>query len=205
MATSRFKNNPNQANYIKLQVSDNTAVTKIIKEIKYYGEVPELPSVSKNVDIVSFLDRGSFQAFELGDDTIEPADFSLTLDLTAADVQDTGTSEFTADWFTIMNNFKDPSDNSTALTSTNSGTVTVRNGLDPSTGSTTTVNIASDIDTLRLEILFDDGSKQTGYKWEHVQPMGVSVSTGDGGFGKMTLNFRAYCAATEINSLTTNA
>jgi len=204
MGTSRFSNNANLANHTQLQISDATETTKILKEIKYYDAVPEIPTAEATPDTIIFRDRGSIQAVEIGEDQVDFPEFSLTVDLTAADTTDTGTDEYKSDWYNIMNKFVDPSDGSTNLTSTNSGSVNVKNGLDPSDSATTSITIPTDVDTLRLEILFQDGTRTFGYKWEQVQPMGVTFGDNDGR-ASMTLNFKVWCAPTEIDALTTNA
>lgn len=204
MGTSRFSNNANLTNHTQLQISDDTAVTKIIKEIKYYSGVPEIPTAATTPDTTLFKDRGSLQAAEVGEDQVEFPEFSLTIDLTAADVQDVGTSNWQSDWYNILNKYCDPTDGVTSLTSTNSGSVNVKNSFDPTTSDTTSVTIPSDIDTLRLEILFQDGSNTFGYKWEQVQPLGVSFGDNDGA-ASMTLNFKIWCCPTEITALTSNA
>ena len=206
MGTSRFSNNANLTNHTQLQVSDNTAVTKILKEIKYYtGGLPNIPTAEATPDTVLFKDRGSLQGIEVGEDQVDFPEMSVTVDLTAADVttvSDDPSDVFESDWFNIMNLFKSPADGTTSLTSTNSGTVTVKNSFDPSTSATTSVTIPSDIDTLRLEMLFKDGTRTFGYKWEHAQPLGVEF--GGDGTATMTLRFKIWCAPTKISSLTSN-
>lgn len=202
METSRFSNNANLTNHTQLKISDDTA-TKITKEIKYYSGLPEIPTAEATPDTMLFRDRGSIQAVEIGEDQVEFPDFSLTIDMTAADVTDTDAAgDYQADWYNIMNKFKSPADGSTALTSTNSGSVNVKNGFDPSSSATTSITISSDIDTLRLEILFQDGTRTFGYSWAQVQPMGVTFGDNDGR-ATMTLNFKIWCSPAAISAFTT--
>jgi hypothetical protein len=203
MGTSRFSNNANLTNHTQLQISDNTATTKVIKEIKYYQGLPEIPTAEATPDTVLFRDRGSLQGVEIGEDQVEFPEFSITIDMTAADTREV-TAAYKSDWFNIMNKFADPADGTTDLTSTNSGTVSVKNSFDPSSATTKSVTIPSDIDTLRLEMLFKDGTRTFGYKWEQVQPLGVTFGDNNGA-ASMTLRFKIWCAPTEIESLTTNA
>lgn len=204
METSRFSNNANLTNHTQLQISDDTETTKVIKEIKYYSGLPEIPTPEAAPDTQFFRDRGALQAVEIGEDQVEFPEMSITIDMTAADVQDVGISDWQADWYNIMNKYCDPADGTTNLTSTNTGSVNVKNGFNPSSSATTSVTIPSDIDTLRLEILFQDGTNTLGYRWEQVQPLGVTFGDNDGR-ATMTLNFKVWCCPTEISELTANA
>lgn len=205
MGTSRFSNNTNLTNHTQLQVSDDTSTAKIIKEIKYYtGGLPSIPTAEATPDTVLFKDRGSLQGVEVGEDQVDFPEMSIVVDLTAADVTtvDNDPDEFESDWFNIMNLFRDPADGTTALTSTNSGSVTVKNGFDPSESATRSVTIPAEIDTLRLEMLFQDGTRTFGYKWEHAQPLGVEF--GGDATATMTLRFKIWCAPSKITELTSN-
>ncbi len=203
MGTSRFSNNANLTNHTQLQISDNTATTKVIKEIKYYQGLPEIPTAEATPDTVLFKDRGSLQGVEIGEDQVEFPEFSITIDMTAADTRAI-TEDYKSDWYNIMNKFASPADGETKLTSTNTGSVSVKNGFDPSSAATKSVTIPSDIDTLRLEMLFKDGTRTFGYKWEQVQPLGVTFGDNNGA-ASMTLNFKVWCAPAEITALTANA
>ena len=202
MGTSRFSNNANLTNHTQLQVSDATA-TEVKKEIKYYSGLPEIPTAEATPDTVIFRDRGALQGIEIGEDQVDFPEMSVTIDLTAADVTNTDAAgDYQSDWYNIMNEFHSPADGSTNLTSTNTGSVNVKNGLDPSSSATTAVTIPSDIDTLRLEMLFKDGTRTFGYKWEQVQPLGVTFGD-NSGRASMTLRFKIWCCPTEIAALTT--
>jgi len=199
--TSRFSSNANLTSHTQLQISDNTAETKVLKEIEYYSALPTIPTAVSTPDTNNFLDRGSLQAVELGDDQVDFPEFTIEIDLTVADI--TGTAAGESDWFNIMNNFVSPADGTTALTTTNSGTVNVKNGLDPTSATVglTSMSIPSDIDTLRLEILFTNGSEVFGFKWEQVQPLGVEF--GGDATATMTLKFKVLCAPVPMQALTT--
>ena len=202
MGTSRFSNNANLTNHTQLQISDDTAVTKVIKEIKYYSGLPEIPTAEAAPDTTQFNDRGSLQAIEIGEDQVDFPEMSLTIDLTAADTTEI-TAAYKSDWYNIMNKFCDPDDGATSLTSTNSGTVNVKNSLDPTTSATTSITIPSDIDTLRLELLFKDGTRTFGYRWAQAQPLGVTFGDNNGR-ASMTLRFKIWCCPAEILALTSN-
>ena len=200
MATSRFSNNANLTNHTQLQISDSTTGTKILKEIKYYSALPTIPTAVATPDTVIFRDRGSIQGVEIGDDQVDFPEFTLEIDLALADLTG-GTTSSRANWFDIMNNFKSPADGTTSLTTTNTGTVNVKNGFDPTTAALTSITLPIDIDTLRLEILFTNGTEIFGYKWEQVQPLGVDF--GGDATATMTLKFKVWCAPIAINALTT--
>ena len=204
MATSRFSNNANLTYHTVLQVSDK-ASTEVIKEIKYYSTLPTIQTAVAMPDSVIFRDRGAIQGMEIGDDTVDFPEFSLEIDLALADLGGAGATSH-ADWFSIMNKFMSPAGDgdTTALTTTNTGSVNVKNGFDPTTVTVPVgikaISIPADIDTLRLEILFTNGTEVFGYRWEQVQPIGVDF--GGDMTATMTLKFKVWCAPLAINALT---
>jgi len=174
--TSRFSNNSNLAYHTTLQISD-AAATEVTKEIKYYASLPSIPTAMATPDSEFFRDRGKMQGMELGDDTVDFPEISIEIDLTKADVGGTTTNHST--WFSIMNLFMSPvgDGETTPLVSTNTGSVNVKNAFDPTTVTTPkgikAVAIPADIDTLRLEMLFTNGTEIFGYRWEHNHPVGL--------------------------------
>ena len=201
--TSRFSSNSNLTYHTQLQISD-AADTEVTKEIMYYASIPSIPTAMATPDSVFFRDRGQMQGMELGDDTVDFPEFTIEIDLTKADVGGTTTNH--SMWFSIMNLFMSPvgDGETTPLVSTNTGSVNVKNAFDPTTVTTPkgikAVAIPADIDTLRLEMLFTNGTEIFGYRWEQVQPIGVDF--GGDMTATMTLKFKVWCAPLAINALT---
>lgn len=198
--TTRFSNSIQDTKHTILQISDATTSTVIKKEIGYYASLPTIPTAAATPDMVIWRDRGLIQGVETGDDQIDFPEFSIPIDMTAADVAGTSPAFFST-WFAMMNDFMSPADGTTPLVTTNVGSANVKNGFDPTTSATKSFGIPIDMDTLRLEILFEDATRKFGFKWEQVQPLGIDISGESTVI--MTLKFKVWCAPVAMVALTT--
>jgi hypothetical protein len=160
-------------------------------ELTCYADVPEIPEPIIRVDPEPYYCQGTFESIEEADDTIEFADFSITCDIADSGVDASEKVLAVDQW---INHFK-TDDGTAPLTSTNSGTIQVR---DSQTKSLESLGFPTDWKTIGMKIEFDNNEdgKDFGKKWEHCQPVSALFSTS--GNAQVTINLRILCAGVDI-------
>ena len=156
--------------------------------VRGYADLPEIPEPIINVAPEPFYCKGNLQSLEEADDTVEFADFSITLDILDEQVS---SSKFAfAQWF---NEFKNLA--GAALTSTNTGEVDVQ-VMNSKTKTLTTIGLPTAWKTIGMDLEFDNDDKKFGKTWMFCMPVDARFSSS--GNAQVTINMRILGASTNL-------
>lgn len=134
----------NKCSTLKVKFYDATPTTNVKFEAVGTSEFPTLQDPKIMPELVDYLEQGCYSGVYEGNDSIERPENTFTLDLLEEQMTDNAFNPYT-----FLIKMKDPSDGTTDLTSTNTGSVVVldQNGADK------TISLPETIKTLGMAVL----------------------------------------------------